>query len=742
LDIKWKNKLSILAWLALFTYGISGVLAVLFDSNDYKNKNYFNTTQFEVHINKLIHYIYAFEISYQTKDELKNSIDVTKEEIEKYRITYGELSEKIRNIEQEYEFQIKGAQNAGNQTTANLLIKKRDKEIEEVTKIFESDEYVKEKILEEKLERVDAYFKELENHRPEYEQYKNTFKYYFINPNTREVYTNLTTEESRSIDEFFNNKHMHFIISYPSSNLSSIKFDDYPLVMGDFIEIENLLRTDINALEGKIGISRNIPSSNFIMREYHTFNIQKTVFWAYSFGAFIALLISVIVEKKGNYLRRVQPQKLQDLYNKIPIDVVFLLFTITLIITLELFFDYPYLNYSYNVFGIIEGILSHILTITVIFWLLIVQGFYLYSRVNNFSSIQQNWRFSLTARFINMIKMAFLNRKVGTKVFLILAIVFFFGVLSVLILVEGEFIVIYLPLLFLVVIPMFIMIVKRIGYFNKIINHTQALANGDLETDLEIKGKSLLAKLAEDINKLKYGVKTSQKAQAKSERLKTELITNVSHDLRTPLTSILTYVDLLKNSELTEDERNSYIEIIDRKSKRLKVLIDDLFEASKMASGNIELVKGKVDIVQLLQQSLAEYNEMIKKSSIQFRILTPDQPVYAFVDGQKLWRVFDNLISNILKYSLANSRAYIKVKEENNQVIITFKNISEYELKDNVDELFERFKRGDKSRHTEGSGLGLAIAKSIIDLHGGSLDIHVDGDLFKVTVKLALFDHN
>jgi signal transduction histidine kinase len=159
-----------------------------------------------------------------------------------------------------------------------------------------------------------------------------------------------------------------------------------------------------------------------------------------------------------------------------------------------------------------------------------------------------------------------------------------------------------------------------------------------------------------------------------------------------------------------------------------------------MASGAIELNKAKVDIVQLLQQSLAEYNETMEDSPVQFRVSTSNNPVYAFVDGQKLWRVFDNIIGNIVKYSLDHTRAYIDVKEENHQVKITFKNISKYELSENLDELFERFKRGDESRHTDGSGLGLAIAKSIIDLHEGTLDIDVDGDLFKVTVVLDLLD--
>jgi signal transduction histidine kinase len=236
-------------------------------------------------------------------------------------------------------------------------------------------------------------------------------------------------------------------------------------------------------------------------------------------------------------------------------------------------------------------------------------------------------------------------------------------------------------------------------------------------------------------------VKTSIHAQAKSERLKTELITNVSHDLRTPLTSIITYTELLKSPEISDEERRKYIEVIDRKSIRLKELIDDLFEVSKMASGTVELLKEKVDIIQLIQQSLAEHSEALIDSQVQLRISNPDYPVYAFVDGQKLWRVFENLIGNIHKYSLENTRAYITVKSENNQLEITFKNISKYEISENTDELFERFKRGDESRHTDGSGLGLAIAKSIIDLHEGKMEISIDGDLFKVTILLHQMEH-
>jgi len=226
--------------------------------------------------------------------------------------------------------------------------------------------------------------------------------------------------------------------------------------------------------------------------------------------------------------------------------------------------------------------------------------------------------------------------------------------------------------------------------------------------------------------------------QAKSERLKTELITNVSHDLRTPLTSIITYTDLLKKSNLSEEERQQYIHILDKKSERLKVLIEDLFEVSKMASGNIELQRSRVDLTQLIQQAVGEHKEDLIQSRLDLRMAMPHEPIYAYVDGQKWWRLIDNLIVNVLKYALEGTRVYVTLKRTaDGDAELTVKNVAKYEINEDAEELFERFKRADASRHTEGSGLGLAIAQSIVDLHGARMTIDVDGDLFKVTVRIS-----
>jgi signal transduction histidine kinase len=258
--------------------------------------------------------------------------------------------------------------------------------------------------------------------------------------------------------------------------------------------------------------------------------------------------------------------------------------------------------------------------------------------------------------------------------------------------------------------------------------------SGNFDYLLNEKGGGSLQKLAHNINNINAGLKNSLEKEMKSERLKTELITNVSHDLKTPLTSIMNYVDLLKREDLSKEEMTDYIGVLDRKTQRLKVLIEDLFEASKINSGAVELQLERVDIGALLHQTLAEFTEKIENSSLVFKINVERNKHQAELDGKKTWRVFENLISNILKYSQPNTRVYIDLFQQNNVSVLIMKNIASYEMDFDSEEIFERFKRGDNSRHTEGSGLGLAIAKSIMELQGKELKVEVDGDLFKVII--------
>ncbi|MEO2580884.1 sensor histidine kinase [Clostridium tertium] len=278
-------------------------------------------------------------------------------------------------------------------------------------------------------------------------------------------------------------------------------------------------------------------------------------------------------------------------------------------------------------------------------------------------------------------------------------------------------------------------------YFNDIRNKYQILleatnkiAEGNLDVTIE-EELGVFEPLKDELQKIQKGFKNAVNEEVKSQRMKTELISNVSHDLKTPLTSIITYIDLLKDENISEENRKLYLDTLDRKSQRLKNLIEDLFEVSKATSKNIQLNIVNVDIVSLMKQTQFELSDKIEESSLKFKWNFPGNKVIVPLDSQKTFRVFENLLINIVKYSMQNSRVFIDIIDGNEEVYVTLKNMSANEIDFTAEEIVERFARGDKSRNTEGSGLGLAIAKSFVELQGGTLDIEIDGDLFKVVLK-------
>lgn len=269
------------------------------------------------------------------------------------------------------------------------------------------------------------------------------------------------------------------------------------------------------------------------------------------------------------------------------------------------------------------------------------------------------------------------------------------------------------------------------------------LAEGDLTYKMDTKHlHGPFRMYAHDLNRISAGMTVEVERRMKSEHLKTELLTNVSHDIKTPLTSIINYVDLLKNQDIASEDAKSYVEVLDRQSHRLKKLLEDLIEASKAATGNITVELAPTDAAELLRQAEGEYNERLREQKLIPVLRIDAETCSILADGRLLWRVFDNLLGNIVKYAMPGTRVYLELSHRSDRCVITIRNISKDELGIEAEELMERFVRGDAARATEGSGLGLSIARSLTECMKGGFDLVLDGDLFKVILDFPLVSAN
>ncbi len=275
--------------------------------------------------------------------------------------------------------------------------------------------------------------------------------------------------------------------------------------------------------------------------------------------------------------------------------------------------------------------------------------------------------------------------------------------------------------------------------FQRVKQGGEKIVNGDLDSKIDTQYMfGDIKDFADSLNNINQGLQNAIDDKMKSERFKTELITNVSHDIKTPLTSIVNYVDLIKKEDCNNDKINEYIEVLDRQSIRLKKLIEDLIEASKASSGTLSVELARCNLAVLINQAIGEFSEKLEAKNLQVVQSIDSQDVYIMADGRRLWRVFDNLLNNICKYALGGTRVYIDLTREQKSVTVTFRNISKNPINISGEELTERFVRGDRSRNTEGSGLGLSIAKSLVELQNGSFEISTDGDLFKAKITFDI----
>lgn len=380
-------------------------------------------------------------------------------------------------------------------------------------------------------------------------------------------------------------------------------------------------------------------------------------------------------------------------------------------------------------FGIFYFILNSVTLLKYIF----KNGFSNYMRNNLLTIKIYNFLKNKFIKFFNYLNHIDLKDKSNKAIIKILVINFL--ILFMISFILGGF---GIGIIFIYTVVLFIIITKYYDKvrdnYEKLLKSTNKIAEGNLDFEID-DDLGVFNSFKDELKRIQSGFKKAVDEEVKSQKMKTELISNVSHDLKTPLTSIITYVDLLKNKDISDQDRQSYIDTLDRKSQRLKFLIEDLFEVSKANSGNVKLNKVKMDLVELIKQLEIELSDKFKKSNLILKNNFGDNKIILNLDSQKTFRIFDNLFNNVAKYAMENSRVYIDIVESENDISVTIKNISAVEMNFNNEEIVERFSRGDKSRNTEGSGLGLAIVKSFVELQDGMFNIEIDGDLFKAIVR-------
>lgn len=749
LDIKWKNSVISAIGIILFLFGLGATISSigsmhnLVKANYLQKSTYVKSEDFQKEIDRFTNDLYLLELTSKNKNTV-NANTITEEEIESYRYAEGNLTEQIQNVHDKYEEKIEDAKQAKSKKVEDAFVKQRDLEVKNIQKKFQDDQFVREEIAKNKKLEMKKLYDEAFDRQETLSQYKKDIVYYLKDRNTNKIYTNIQNAGKEDVNQLVKQKNILYRHTYSAQSLLVFQADEYKnSSLSSEVDSEIPTWYLKQKFTGIIAVPEKETFISPLFDEYNYYHHQNVAFLVYAFSGILALLIGYFIYKKTitGHLKEITRQTaVQRVYKKIPLDICIIVFLLYSFFTLSLVLNgYPTsLLESYKH---VATFFFYMIAISIAISLWALQVFLLFQRIRTIDDIKEEYKRTSVYQVIYFLQSIFIIRHIGMHIMVVVLLLVFavFAVMTLATSTSGfttEFASLYLAIGSIVGVVTLILLMLRINYLNKIIISIDQIATAEWKEPLPIKGKSALTQAALNINHIQQQIQTSQHVQVKSERLKTELITNVSHDLRTPLTSIMTYTALLKSQDLTWDEQHAYVEIIDRKSKQLQTLIDDLFEVSKMASGNVELYKDTIDINQLLDQALAEYDEAIKDSTLQFRIQSIQKPIFATVDGQKLWRVFDNLIENILKYSLEQTRVYISVQEINEQVKLTFKNVSKYELNEQADELFERFKRGDASRQTDGSGLGLAIAKSIIDLHGGELNIEIDGDLFKVTITL------
>ncbi|REB06039.1 hypothetical protein DVB69_13975 [Sporosarcina sp. BI001-red] len=733
-----KRYTSIMIWALLVAIAISGIVTVTSRGPELVLKSYPQSEQFQNRLNDIYEELGRTILNPIDLEEAEGKLTVTPSEIEEYKTHYGSLADQINNIKMQYEDRIKKAESDA--TVKQAIIDERDKKIKDIQKNFEDDAYVEKKILSEKKRQLGRLVHNYERNKAMMEI---PLSYELKPVGGGEPHNNWNVNGSVGYERNFTSQKGYLKITGMDASSNDINYygetrEDRDSSVGVTLSSDDLQAIDQPTVmyEGTVAV----PSSAFkkggvLYEEAKRYQSKKIILVMSGILGIAALIALFTVWKfKWTWFIDLPFTKWYDLFR---IDLKVGVFLILLLNLMDYARNVSFMAGGDYAFSIRDAVFKFVIGAVIIACLTFQIG-NAKTRYQQQGIFEKDLQDSYTMQLVASARDVFLNRSIAIQTFILLIGFFLAGVGFAGAAVAGVLFVIYVFCVLFIGLPILFIYMRRMGYLNRIFKATEDMAAGRLNSDIKVIGHSPFAKHAVNLNNLREGVEQSVSSQAKSERLKTELITNVSHDLRTPLTSIITYTDLLKNPNLSDEVRAQYVDVLDRKSQRLKTLIEDLFEVSKMSSGTMELYKQRVDLTQLVQQAIGEHAEKMADIPLDFRVSVPEEPMPAVLDGQRWWRMLDNLIGNALKYSLPGTRVFVTLREVGGMAELVVKNITAYELNENVDELYERFKRGDASRHTDGSGLGLAIAQSIVDMHGGTMAIDVDGDLFKVTVRVPL----
>ncbi len=731
MDIKLKNsflyKGAMVLALCLLVASLAVVGGVARQGDRLSSKYYFESADFKKELlayTDQLRVLYTFYKDYARKTDAEK---VTEEEISaaqnKLENTILKLQEVIKN---NYFYNIEQAEKAQDMETLEKLIHERDQEMAQTRLEFSRTE---EQIRKDLVSARDQSYNTLKGTIEGIDY----IKYYIKDKSNGEIHSNIGYPID--IEDYLKNKAL-YSVEFPQKAGTRMKLATTNQFFWE------------NGNSGYLIIPRDLkPTSSIYVNYKHASDTRSQLLGKLLLGLLLMLpsLFAVLYLRRKKQVELGILNGLMEQNKKLPLDLRLVLLLLPALAVLPFSRGIPVLPSDWPA-AVYDTVISVLIIAYLAYLYLSIQWVLHFFREK--SSFRSQWESCLICRAFRLVRDGFAFKGLVFRAGFILLATCAYGLLLGLALANypgsgmsdmaG-----LLPLataVYFFTVPLYILV--KLRKFNNIVLDTEKIVSGNLTGRIEVKGKGILSVLARNIGNMQEGVKKAFEEQVKSERLKAELITNVSHDLKTPLTSIINSVNLLKREGLSAEEQRNYIDILERKAERMRLLIEDLFEASKLSSGAVELQFEKIDIAALLHQALGEFDEKIRDSKLIFKVDAPRQKIYAWLDGRKIWRVFENLISNILKYAMPGTRVYVNLAETPDRVLLTMKNISAYELDLEATEIFERFKRGDKSRNTEGSGLGLAIAKSIVDLHGGKLSIEIDGDLFKVSVEFNRFTHS